>query len=394
MDRDEALELLKGGEKGTREWNRRRWAGEELLDLSTAHLSGADLHFANLTGANLSDADLSRAILRSADFRSADLRSANLGDADLSRADLSRADLSEAFLFQANLSDADLSGANLSGAALMGADLRGAVLHCADLSSADLRDAVLRSANLGGANLSGATLTGANLGEALCSGTVFAGVDLSKVNGLDSVKHPGPSTIGIDTLFRSQGKIPESFLRGCGVPEPWIEYLPSLMGMLEPIQFYSCFISYSTKNQDFAVCLHSKMRDKGLRVWFAPEHMKGGRKVMDQVAGAIQVQDKVLLVLSEASMQSGWVETELRTALAREKKEGRQILFPIRISPMETVRAWKCVDPDTGKDMAIEVRKYHIPDFSNWKDHDDFEAAFAKLLEDLKRDVEPADSSK
>ena len=97
-----------------------------------------------------------------------------------------------------------------------------------------------------------------------------------------------------------------------------------------------------------------------------------------------------MLVLSEDSMQSNWVETELRTALAREQRENRQILFPIRISPMDTVRAWKFVDPDTGKDIALEVRRYHIPDFSNWKDHDAFEAAFARLLEDLKQDVNTA----
>jgi hypothetical protein len=28
--------------------------------------------------------------------------------------------------------------------------------------------------------------------------------------------------------------------------------------------------------------------------------------------------------------------------------------------------------------LAEEVCKYHIPDFSNWKNHDAFEAAFAR----------------
>ena len=31
-----------------------------------------------------------------------------------------------------------------------------------------------------------------------------------------------------------------------------------------------------------------------------------------------------------------------------------------------------------------EVRGYFIPDFSNWKDHDSFAAAFDKLLKDLR----------
>ena len=48
----------------------------------------------------------------------------------------------------------------------------------------------------------------------------FADVDLSEVKGLESVGHQGPSTIGVDTLVRSEGEIPEAFLRGCGVPDP------------------------------------------------------------------------------------------------------------------------------------------------------------------------------
>ena len=124
------------------------------------------------------------------------------------------------------------------------------------------------------------------------------------MTGLDAIVHTGPSTVGIDTLFRSKGKIPEAFLRGCGVPDALIVQQRALVNAIEPIQFYSCFICYSTKNQSFAERLRGKMRDKGLRVWFAPEHMKGGSKVIDQIDQAIHVQDRLLLVLAEASMQS------------------------------------------------------------------------------------------
>lgn len=36
-------------------------------------------------------------------------------------------------------------------------------------------------------------------------------------------------------------------------------------------------------------------------VWYAPEEMKGGRKLHDQIDDALRVHDKLLLVLSEAS---------------------------------------------------------------------------------------------
>jgi len=37
--------------------------------------------------------------------------------------------------------------------------------------------------------------------------------------------------------------------------------------------------------------------------------------------------------------------------------------------------------------LAEEVRKYHIPDFSNWKNHDTFERAFARLEKDLRMSI-------
>jgi hypothetical protein len=77
-----------------------------------------------------------------------------------------------------------------------------------DLTGADLREANLTSSDLTGANLNGADLTKADLTGATIGLTVFGNVDLSRVRGLDTVMHIGPSTIGIDTLSRSQGQIP------------------------------------------------------------------------------------------------------------------------------------------------------------------------------------------
>ncbi len=280
--------------------------------------------------------------------------------------------------------EADEAIPDLTGANLRGADLSRAYFRDAILRGAYLRDAILRGANLRGADLSRANLRGADLEHSECAHTTFADVDLSEVRGLDSIKHLGPSSVGIDTLFRSKGKISDAFLRGCGVPERWIEYLPSWIGMLEPIQFYSCFISYSTKNQDFAERLHSKMRDMGLRVWFAPEDVQGGKKLDEQIDEAIRVHDKLLLVLSPESMNSEWVKTEIRKARKAEGREKRRKLFPIRLVDFETIRDWECFDADSGKDLGVEIREYFVPDFSNWKDHDAFESVFARLLRDLK----------
>jgi hypothetical protein len=376
MDRDEALKLLKGGPEGITEWNRRRNSELEKTDIWDTDLYGADLYDADLRDADLRDAGLRDANFYCANLSGANLCGANLRDADFADANLYGANLSHAHFIDAKANHANFSDSTLIGAALLGANLSGANLSGANLGNA----------HLDGANLGGATLRNANLRDASCGGTIFANIDLSEVLGLCEIDHKSPSTIGIDTIFRSGGKIPDSFLRGCGVPEYLIENQKALIGSLEPIQFYSCFISYSTTDEDFAKRLHSKMREAGLRVWFAPEDMQAGKKIHEQVDEAIRVFDKLLLVISPNSIESKWVRDEIRRARKSETRDGRKKLFPVRIMDYKPIKQWQSFYADLAEDVAEEIREYFIPDFSNWKDHDSFEPAFARLLRDLKSD--------
>ena len=63
------------------------------------------------------------------------------------------------------------------------------------------------------------------------------------------------------------------------------------------------------------------MREDKLRVWFAPEDIKGGKKIHEQIDKAINRHDKLIIVLSENSMRSDWVQTEVRKARKREVKK-------------------------------------------------------------------------
>ncbi len=303
--------------------------------------------------------------------------------AHLSEACFRGANLIRANLMWANLIGADLEGTHVRGANLCETLLCGAKLRAADLRHAKLRGASLSGANLRDANFHGANLHGTNFHGTHIGSTAFGDVDLSVAKGLETVQHGGPSTVGVDTLFKSEGKIPEAFLRGCGVPDELIAHLPSLLGSQQDIQLDSCVISYSQEDQEFAQRLYSRMRDERLRVWYAPEDTKGGRKFPEQIDDAIRLHDKLLLVLSEHSMASEWAATEMHRARQRELKEGRRVLFPIGLVPLEDIRQWTCFDADTGRDAVREIREYGISDFSNWKDHDAFEAGFQRLLDDL-----------
>jgi uncharacterized protein YjbI with pentapeptide repeats len=158
-----------------------------------------------------------------------------------------RPDLSSANLSDTNLSDAYLSDANLSNANLSGANLGGAILTHANLSSADLSHADLSTARVGW--------------------TTFGDLDLRTVQGLETLRHHGPSTVGTDTIIRSEGDIPEVFLRGAGLDDTFISYVLSLTRI--PIQHYSCFISYSNQDQEFAERLYNDLQGKGVRCWYA-----------------------------------------------------------------------------------------------------------------------------
>jgi hypothetical protein len=92
------------------------------------------------------------------------------------------------------------------------------------------------------------------------------------------------------------------------------------------------------------------------------------------------------LFFSPHSIDSKWVRDEIRRARKSEVREQRRKLFPIRLCDFDAIRDWEAFDADTGKDLAVEIREYFVPDFSTWKDHDAFEAAYARLKRDLRLD--------
>jgi hypothetical protein len=181
-------------------------------------LNGADLSFVDLTGA-----DLKESKLIGVDLSAASVRWADLTGADLRGAELRSTNFAQAILHQAILRDTNLYQANLGAAELKNADLTRANLGEADLSYADLNTAMLE-----GAYLVRTKMIQTDVTQIKCNQTTFAGLDLTSVKGLSSVNHVGSSSIGIDTIYLSIGKIPEDFLRGCGVSEELMTFILSL----------------------------------------------------------------------------------------------------------------------------------------------------------------------
>lgn len=346
MADEEHLERLR---EGVASWN--AWRDENPA--LPPDLTGADLSGADLTGADLYGADLTRANLSRAKLPGADLSGANLPGADLYRVDLYGADVAGADLTGANLCRADLSRTNLTGARLFGA--------------------YLSEARLFEANLTRAALTEANVAGAFFRETILANVDLTAVKGLADCRHVGPSVLDFRTLQRLND-LPLAFLRGVGLPDILIDYLPSLTN--QPIQYYSCFISYSSRDEAFVQRLYADLQNAGVRCWFAPEDLPIGAKIRPTLDEAIRVHDKLLLVLSEHAVESGWVEQEVESAFEQERKRKTTVLFPVRVDDavMESKAGW----------AAHLKRSRNIGDFRAWKDHDRYQKGFQRLLRDLR----------
>ena len=342
-----------------------------------ANLSGCYLNPSHLYHADLRESNLTNAMFNGANMRGADLRGADLTGADLDRAILSDADLSGANLSGANLARTSMIGSNLSGANLTGANLAGADLVRSNLSDANLDDADMFQTRLWGCNLGGTNLTGAGLGY-----TVFQDCDLRSVAGLELVRHDAPSSIGVDTIYRSGGLLPGAFLAGAGVPESVAALQESIAGA--PPKLSECYIACRDDDEEFARKLSSDLGALGVNTWVFSQHVRGSALVsrlsssdQEEVERWLRNYDKLIVVASSRALDTEAILNDITAARNKQQTADRWLLY--------------FVAPDNGlmrpsgraaRNMAAENIIFDLRD----GDPATYDAELVKLADALKQD--------
>ena len=221
-------------------------------------------------------------------------RSTNSVRPDLSGADLIGCNLDHANLVNVDLSGSKLDRASFRHASIAGADLGGASLVEAYLYHTQIAAAVFANANLFRTVFQHGAFEAVDLSGARLGDTIFSGCDLSDAIGLPSCLHIGPSSIDTRTLEAS-GRLPEEFLRGCGLSDDFIHYIPSLF-WIGGIELFSCFISYTHGDNSLARKLHGSLQSKGVRCWLDVKQLAPGDDIYDGIDRGIRLWDKVLLL--------------------------------------------------------------------------------------------------
>jgi hypothetical protein len=141
------------------------------------------------------------------------------------------------------------------------------------------------------------------------------------------------------------------------------------------VQISPLFISYSHVDGEFVNKLGVCLDNLDIQYWHDIYDLKAGR-MEKQIDRAIRHNPTVLLVLSEHSLSSDWVEHEVRTARGLEKDIERDVLCPIALDD-----SWK--DSRWPKRVMERIMEYNILEFSEWEDESKFDGMFRKLIDGL-----------
>jgi hypothetical protein len=93
----------------------------------------------------------------------------------------------------------------------------------------------------------------------------------------------------------------------------------------------SVFLSHSSRDKTFVSRLANDLKARGVPVWFDQWELKVGDSLTEKIEKGISQSGWLVVVLSKSSVDSDWVQKELRAAQARELRDKNVFVLPIVI---------------------------------------------------------------
>ena len=122
----------------------------------------------------------------------------------------------------------------------------------------------------------------------------------------------------------------------------------------------------------FGFNVSADLQAKGVRTWYFPEGVKWCETVWGEIDRGIKIYDKLVIVLSENSLNSKPVLREVQRSLDRGDKEHKNILFPIALD--------RYVFDKWEHERKAAVLEKVVGDFTSW---DTGNAKYCKAFERL-----------
>jgi hypothetical protein len=91
------------------------------------------------------------------------------------------------------------------------------------------------------------------------------------------------------------------------------------------------FISHSSEDSQFATIVVKRMRSPDLNPWIDSDQIIAGEDILEKIGQGLRTMDVLVLLVSEAALQSRWIDLEIKTAIRREIEEKRVIVLPFII---------------------------------------------------------------
>lgn len=95
------------------------------------------------------------------------------------------------------------------------------------------------------------------------------------------------------------------------------------------------FISHSSRDKAAAKHLATTLNFCAIDVWLDDWELEVGQSLIDGIAKAMEDSRFIAILITENYNKTVWTKTEYKKALAREQKEGRNVMLPLIVGEAE-----------------------------------------------------------